>query len=125
MNTFSKITSDELKRKLDAEGNFLLIDTLGDDSYQRAHLPTAVSISAKADEFAQRVGEIVDNKNQEVIVYCASFDCQLSPQAARELTDAGFSNVTDYEGGLKDWVAAGYSLEGADAEALEEELREE
>jgi hypothetical protein len=55
MDEFNTITSDELNEKLDSENDFLLIDTLGDASYRRAHLPQAVSISAKEDNFVDRV----------------------------------------------------------------------
>lgn len=119
---YDTITADALKAKIDSEDDFLLVDTLGDQSYNRAHLPEAVSISAKEDGFADRVEQAVADKNQEVIVYCASFECQLSPQAAQELVDAGFENVVDFEGGLKDWVQSGYSLEGEDAETMEKEF---
>jgi rhodanese-related sulfurtransferase len=124
MDEFSTIISGELKEKLESENNFLLIDTLGDESYRRAHLPQAVSISAKEDDFVDRVEEAVADKNQEVIVYCGSFDCGLSPQAAQQLVDAGFTNVVDYEGGLKDWAESGYELEGEDAETVATELQE-
>lgn len=124
MDEFSTITADELNEKLDSENDFLLIDTLGDASYRRAHLPQAVSISAKEDNFVDRVEQAVTDKNQEVIVYCGSFDCGLSPQAAQRLVDAGFKNVVDYEGGLKDWAESGYELEGEDAETVANELQE-
>jgi rhodanese-related sulfurtransferase len=125
MSEFGTITSDGLKNKLDSEEGFLLVDTLGEQSYQRAHLPQAVCISAKEDDFTDRVAEAVTDKSQEVIVYCGSFDCGLSPQAAQDLVDAGFENVVDFEGGLKDWAEHGYELEGEDADEVAEELSSE
>lgn len=125
MNTHETITSDELKQKLDNQSDVLLIDTLGEQSYQRAHLPQAVSISAKDDDFTDRVAQAVTDKKQEVIVYCGSFSCGLSPQAAQELAEAGFENVVDFEGGLKDWVESGYGLEGEEADRVAEELASE
>jgi rhodanese-related sulfurtransferase len=124
MSNFSTITSDQLQEKLESDDSFLLVDTLGDQSYQRAHLPQAVSISAKEDEFADRVAEAVNDKHQEIIVYCGSFDCGLSSQAAEDLTAAEFSNVVDYEGGLKDWAESGYNLEGEEAQEVQTELAE-
>jgi rhodanese-related sulfurtransferase len=93
-------------------------------SHQRAHLPGAVSVSAKEDNFASRVEAVIADKSVPVVVYCASFSCDLSPQAAEDLVEAGFEDVTDFEGGLKDWVQNGYSLEGEDAETVAEELTE-
>jgi len=125
MDEFATITSDELKKKLESDDDFVLIDTLGDMSYQRAHLPEAVSISAKDDDFVANVEAAVADKSVTVIVYCASFSCDLSPEAAQNLVDAGFENVIDYEGGLRDWVESGFDLEGDDAETMAEELTEE
>jgi rhodanese-related sulfurtransferase len=48
----------------------------------------------------------------------------LSPQAAQRPVDAGFKNVVDYEGGLKDWAESVYELEGEDAETVANELQE-
>jgi rhodanese-related sulfurtransferase len=125
MNEFETITADDLKEKLESDDDFVLIDTLGDMSYQRAHLPEAISISAKDNNFVANVEAAVADKSVPVIVYCASFSCDLSPQAAQDLVDAGFENVIDYEGGLKDWVESGFDLEGDDAETMAEELTEE
>ena len=124
MAPFQTITADELHEKLQTDSGFVLIDTLGERSYNRAHLPGAVSIDAHADDFVDQVKEKVPDTDQQIIVYCASFQCQLSPQAAEKLTEAGYSNVFDFEGGLKDWAQQGYDLEGEDAEEVKSSLAE-
>ena len=96
MDEFATITSDELKKKLESD-----------------------------DDFVANVEAAVADKSVTVIVYCASFSCDLSPEAAQNLVDAGFENVIDYEGGLKDWVENGFDLEGDDVETMAEELTEE
>jgi len=60
----------------------------------------------------------------EVIVYCGSHSCGLSPQAVVGLAEAGFMNVVDYEGGLKSWAEAGYDLEGEEADTAAKNLAE-
>lgn len=106
------IIKGALKKKIDEGSDFVLIDTLGEESYKRRHLPEAISIDAHKDDFVERVKEIVPDKDKEIIVYCASFSCQLSPAAAGKLIDAEYTNVVDYEGGLADWQDAGYPFEG-------------
>lgn len=122
MASFDTVTREELKSKMESDGEFTLIDTLGEESYNRAHLPQAISISAHDDDFVANVEEEVPNKDAEIIVYCASFDCPLSDKAANQLTEAGYSNVVDYEGGLKDWAEGGFELKGEDAQEMQEEL---
>ena len=122
MVDFQAITSDELKQKIDNGDDFVLIDTLGEQSYQRAHLPGAISIDAHSDDFVAHVEEHVPDKDKEIVVYCASFSCQLSPQAAQKLIEAGYTNVVDFEGGLKDWATSGYDFEGDGGEQMKENL---
>jgi len=125
MADYQTITSDELKQKIDGDEQFVLIDTLGDQSYERAHLPGAISIDAHGDNFVENVEQEVNDKDTEIIVYCASFSCQLSPQAAQKLVEAGYTNVVDFEGGLKDWAQSGYDFEGAEAQEMKENLTQD
>ena len=39
--------------------------------------------------------------------------CSSSQIAADRMERAGFTRILHYKGGLKDWSAAGYSLEGS------------
>lgn len=88
----------------------ILVDTLPQETYEKAHIPGAHSVPAKSEDFIERVDDLVDSRNQTVIVYCANEECDLSPTAARKLEDAGYANVLDFEGGIEAWREAGYEL---------------
>jgi rhodanese-related sulfurtransferase len=100
---FQEITKEELKKWMDEGRDFVLIDTLGPESYKKHHLPGAKMIDAHEVDFVERVKAAVADRETPIVVYCASFECQLSPHAAKMLADAGFSRVYDYEGGIADW----------------------
>jgi rhodanese-related sulfurtransferase len=102
------ITREELKEKIDAVEDFVLIDVLSHESYQREHLPGAVNIPL-GDIAEHAVAGIPSDK--EIVVYCGSFLCTASPTAAKKLEEMGFSSVIDYEGGIADWKEAGYPVE--------------
>jgi rhodanese-related sulfurtransferase len=102
------ITREELKQKIDAMEDFVLIDVLSRESYQREHLPGAISIPL-SDITQDAVAGIPSDK--KIVVYCGSFECMASPTAAKKLDEMGFSNVIDYEGGIADWKEAGYPVE--------------
>ena len=112
MTKYFSITKEALKKKIDERSDFVLIDTLGAASYTKRHLPGAISIDAHEENFILRMKRQVPDKDQEIIVYCASVSCQLSPHAAQKLVDAGYMNVVDFEGGLQDWEDAGYPFKG-------------
>ena len=104
------INAEELKKKLDAGKDFILIDVLSKSSFDVWHIPS--SISLPRNEIEEKAAEVLPDKNAEIVVYCASTDCMASPQAARKLDEMGYTNVTDYEAGVAGWKDAGYKLEG-------------
>ncbi len=114
------ITREQLKAKLDAGEDLVLLDVLSPESYRQQHLPGAINIPFdKLD--AEHLADLP--KEKEIVVYCASFACTASPTAARMLEEMGFTQVTDYEGGLEDWREAGYAVHHGDAHRPERRPR--
>ncbi len=110
-----EIESNDLKAKMDAGEEFLLIDLLGEKSYESLHVPQAVSVDP-SDGFIDRVKELTGgDMDKLIIVYGANFRDELSTRKTAELFEAGFSNVLDFKGGLKDWAAELLPLEGSRA----------
>ena len=109
------INAHELKSMIDRDEDVTVIDTLPEASYKKQHIPGAYSIPLKGSNFASSVGDIVDTKEDTVVVYCANTDCDLSPTAARKLEENGFENVIDFEGGIEEWKQAGYEVASGSA----------
>jgi rhodanese-related sulfurtransferase len=104
------ISREDLKKKIDIDEDFQLVDVRGKHCcFDLGHLPKAVSMQLnEIDERATRELE----KDKPVIVYCSSFSCSLSPRAAHILEHhLRFKDVSDFEGGIKDWKDAGYPIE--------------
>lgn len=98
------ISRDELKIMNETEHeDFVLINVLPNDAFNQAHIRTSINIPVDDDGFEETAAKVVGDKQRKVVVYCANFDCDASPQAARKLEEAGFTSVFDYEGGTKDW----------------------
>lgn len=108
----NKISTEEVKKKLDAKEDFYLIDTLAANSYEGRHIPGAKSVPYNPDFLKQFEEKIGAPKDAEIITYCASSGCQLSALAASALEDAGYTNVGHYVDGLAGWMQAKYSFEG-------------
>jgi len=105
-----KISAGELKKKIDAAEDFVLIDVLGKESFDAKHIPKSINIPST--EIGIRSMKELPDKNKEIIVYCASRECEASPNAARKLEKLGYRNVVDFEDGLAGWQDAGYEFEG-------------
>lgn len=102
------IKREDLKKQLDQEDkNFHLIEVLGEDSYQKYHLPQAVNVPVQDENFVERVKELVPNKEDPIVVYCYDKDCDASEKAQKKLRDEGYTHVSDYTEGKVDWKEAG------------------
>ncbi len=100
------IDRDELKEKLDRGDDFALVMTLHDFAYRAAHIPGSLHYHTVEEAFAALAPE------QEIVVYCSDEACVASQYAYKALRAKGYDRVRRYSGGLSDWQAAGYPLEG-------------
>lgn len=107
MNT---IKAEKLKNKLDSETNFVLVNVLGRESYEAMHIPGSINIPV--NELEERASDQLPDKDQEIIVYCASTSCHASDNAAKKLENMGYNNVVDFEAGIAGWQKKEYELEG-------------
>lgn len=97
------ITTEELKKKIDANGPYYLVDVLAPESYAARHVPTALNIR-KGPDFVERFArEVAAPKDAEIIVYCSSNTCVASVQSGEQLEQAGYTNVWHYKDGLAGW----------------------
>ncbi len=115
------ISTADLRSMRDGGQRFNLINVLPNEHFEERHIPGSKNIPFEGagfeGAFVDAVNQEVDAKNDQVVVYCASPTCDLSPKAARQLEQAGFTNVMDYEGGVKAWADAGLPIEGTKSAA--------
>jgi len=90
----------DVKEKMDAEEDVLLIDVRGPDEFETTRLgigETLIPLSA----LRGRLGELPDDKNKEIICYCKI--SLRGYEAARLLEGHGYTNVHVMEGGIACW----------------------
>ncbi|MDX5421593.1 MAG: rhodanese-like domain-containing protein [Hymenobacteraceae bacterium] len=97
MITSSDITAEELKERLNKGETPVIIDVREDWEYQEANIAGAKNIPLGA--LPQRMEELEDLKDQEVIVQCRSG--ARSATAKAFLQQQGFSNVRNLLGGIQ------------------------
>jgi len=102
------ISAGELKRKIEAGEKFTLVDVRGETAYKIEHIKGASSLPLTEIE---KAGEMF-RKDEEIVVYCGSYDCLASDTAAKRLIEMGFTNITRYPGGIKEWRELGSPTEG-------------
>ncbi|SRR5690606_10765481 len=92
------ITATELKKKLDAEEKFILIDVREAYEHQEFNIGgDLVSLGHLMDS----IPALEEFKNDEIVVYCRSGN--RSAMAQSILESAGFTKVRNLTGGVLAW----------------------
>jgi len=94
----------EVKKRLDAQEPFTLIDVREDSEWAKGHLPGAVHMSKGIIE--RDIENAVPRKSTPIVLYCGGgFRSAL---AADNLQKMGYSNVISMDGGWRGWTEAGF-----------------
>jgi len=105
---------------MEEKRSFILIDTLPNDHYQTAHLPRAKNACVFEITFPDQVEAVVSDKESKIILYGFSAETMDAATAAEKLLRAGYRDVTVLDGGIAQWRAAGFAIEGDRADAPDE-----
>lgn len=111
----ASIEREELKRWIDEEKAFVLLDVLTADAFEKTRLPGAKSACVYEVTFLDQVQDHVVTPDTEIVVYCSSPASQASADAADRLAQAGYTHVHEFAGGREAWAEAGYPFEGTEA----------
>ena len=96
-NSYQQITQEEAKEMMDKQ-EVLILDVREQDEYDAGHVPGAFVIPHT--EIEQRAGELPENKDKTILVYCRSG--RRSKIAAESLARLGYTAVKEF-GGINDW----------------------
>ena len=103
------ISREDLKILIDSGKKPTIVEALPQKYYEDEHLPGAINIPH--DEIQLKATLLIPDKSGDVVVYCASAECQNSHIAAEALRRLGYTRVYEYTEGKKDWKQAGLPLE--------------
>src|SRR3989442_14713570 len=95
----------DVKRRIDADEKFLLVDVREDNEWSKGHLPGAVHLGKGIIE--RDIEQRVPDTNTKLILYCGGgFRSAL---VADNLQKKGYHNVESMDGGWEGWLEAGVS----------------
>jgi len=101
------LTREQLKAMLDRREALKLVMAMDQWHFDACRIPGSVLLADKRD------ARKLLRKDEEIVVYCSDDACYASRAAADFLERTGYEKVSHYPGGLHDWSAAGYPLEGS------------
>lgn len=108
MKKIKFISLDELLEIIVNEEHFKLVEVLGEENFKQGHLPGAINIPV--DKLENLASKYL-SKNDKIVVYCASYACHASTNAAEILLEMGYKKTLDFKGSKKLWVESGLELE--------------
>lgn len=97
--TYENVLGDVLD-KFSKDENALIIDTRPADAFKNGHLKNAINIPPEA-QLKDYEKQLESYKNKPIITYC--FTGNKSQTLAKQLTDAGFTNVYNSLDGTKEY----------------------
>lgn len=100
------IDVQQLKERMNQDSNLCLIDVREQEEWQQGHITEARHIALS--EIAKRINEAVPNQQQAVYLHCKAGVRSL--HAAQIITEMGYTEVYSIDGGIMDWVNAGYPV---------------
>jgi rhodanese-related sulfurtransferase len=102
------VGTDEAYQMYQQSGTFVL-DVRTQEEWDEYHAPNTTLIPL--DQLQNRLSEVP--KDREILVVCRSGN---RSQQGRDILLAAGYNATSMNGGLKEWYAKGYPIEGAPAQ---------
>lgn len=85
------------------DGNAVILDVRTPEEFAGGHLPGAININVESSDFATKVAGL--DESTETLVYCRTGN--RSGVATDAMADLGFTDMSDLQGGIEAWAAAG------------------
>jgi len=111
----TEISPAELKAKLDAREDLLLLDVREHGEFEHGHIqgahlvPRGILEAAADPAYPKHYAELSGARNKQVVVYCATSG--RSAMACAVLQMMGFKNVLNMAGGYTRWAEEGLAVQ--------------
>ncbi len=102
------VSPEEAKATIDmAPADLVVLDVRTQEEYDEVHLANAVLVDFYGADFADQLAAL--DPTVPYVLYCRSGN--RSGQAREMMSDLGFVDVSDVDGGIISWTAAGLPTE--------------
>ena len=106
----------EFKRLFESQESYRIVDVRPKNSFNQRHIKGAMSLFVARAQPTE-IKAALPSKDEKIVVYCSNRRCPMSQHAAQLLIFLGYTDVSNYKGGLEEWTRNGLPT-GTNAIAL-------
>ena len=88
------------------DGGAVILDVRTPEEFAAGHLPGAININVEASDFDTKIAGL--DESAETLVYCQTGN--RSGVATDKMVELGFTDMSDLQGGIEAWAAAGEEI---------------
>jgi len=103
------INARTLIKKMESDQAVVVVNVLNSEAYDDCRIMSSINAPLNLLESIASGWD----KNQDIVLYCASYHCLASKSAYKILKSMGFRRIAVYEGGIKEWRELGLPVDGA------------
>jgi rhodanese-related sulfurtransferase len=85
------------------------VDVRSKLSFEHGHIPGALNIDVRSDDFVERFTDAAD-VDEEIVIYCRGATCTRSGEAILLVHPLGYNHLFYLKVGLPGWEDAGYPV---------------
>lgn len=105
-DTVTLVDSGRAETLMQSQADLVVLDIRTPEEVAEGVLPGAIAIDFYSDTFRDQLAEL--DRGVPYLVYCRSGN--RSAEAVTMMTDLGFEEIYELDGGIVSWVGAGRSL---------------
>lgn len=107
-SNYQLVSTDELKKMLDANTEMVVVDARNPEEYQEVHIRGAINIPEK--QFSEHLDLLPADKSTQIIFYCNGVKCGKSKKAAQKAMEIGYGSIFVYAEGMPVWEEMGMPI---------------
>ncbi|HOI95433.1 MAG TPA: cyclic nucleotide-binding domain-containing protein [Syntrophobacter fumaroxidans] len=110
-NAFPAVTASTAMEELE-RGDALVVDALPSNFYQKRHIKNAINMPLALFDIVYTMTFDEEDRARKIVVYGTTISKPYDLEVAEKLAARGHTNVSILNGGLAEWEAKGYPVEG-------------
>lgn len=99
---YKEISAEELVQMQKDVPNLVVIDAREGKYYDNTLIKGAIHLGTSQTN-AESLAKVAAAKDTPIVFYCSDIKCPVSAMSAKQASEAGYTNLYKYPGGIAEW----------------------